>query len=120
MTKWLSPKTGFTLPSVMIVSIIMFGVLTLAMRFVSQSASSLRDIYYSQLAREAVESGVAHATDCLKDNGYVAQWTNASPLRQNTNCNGAVDGSAPAFIVSGSTVRSSYHIGLPQSNSSGA
>lgn len=120
MTKWLSPKTGFTLPSVMIVSIIMFGVLTLAMRFVSQSASSLRDIYYSQLAREAVESGVAHATDCLKDNGYVAQWTNASPLRQNTNCNGVVDGSAPAFIVSGSTVRSSYHIGLPQSNSSGA
>ena len=120
MTKWLSPKTGFTLPSVMIVSIIMFGVLTLAMRFVSQSASSLRDIYYSQLAREAVESGVAHATECLKGNGYVAQWTNASPLRQNTNCNGAVDGSAPAFIVSGSTVRSSYHIGLPQSNSSGA
>ena len=120
MTKWLSSKTGFTLPSVMIVSIIMFGVLTLAMRFVSQSASSLRDIYYSQLAREAVESGVAHATECLKGNGYVAQWTNASPLRQNTNCNGAVDGSAPAFIVSGSTVRSSYHIGLPLSNSSGA
>lgn len=113
-------KSGFTLPTVMIVSIIMFGVLTLAMQFVSQSTSSLRDIYYRQLAREAVESGTIHAQECLRLNGYVASWTAAKPLRPNTDCNGNVVSGSSLDILSSSTVQSRYEVGLPQRSSAGA
>ena len=113
-------KSGFTLPTVMIVSIIMFGVLALAMQLVSQSTSSQRDIYYRQLAREAVESGTIHAQECLRLNGYVASWTAAKPLRPNTDCSGNVVSGSSMDIVSSSTVQSRYEVGLPQRSSAGA
>ena len=109
-------KSGFTLPTVMIVSIIMFGVLALAMRFVSQSSSSLRDIYYNQLAREAVESGTIHAQECLRLNGYVASWTAAKPLMPNTDCSGNVVSGSPN-VLNSTTVRSSYKVAPPVAGS---
>ena len=109
-------KLGFTLPTVMIVSIIMFGVLALAMRFVSQSSSSLRDIFYNQLAREAVESGTIHAQECLRLNGYVASWTAAKPLMPNTDCSGNVV-SGSTNVLNSTTVRSSYKVAPPVAGS---
>lgn len=58
-------KDGFTLPTVMIVSIIMFGMLAVATQFVSASSNSLRDVHYMQLAKVAAESGLTKAEECM-------------------------------------------------------
>lgn len=104
---------GFTLPTVMIVSIVMFGMLAIALQFVAASSISLRDIYYNQLAREAVESGTAHAEACLSSNGYVSTWTTLKPLKPNTDCSGNIVAGVSAFVLDAPGVQSSYTVNEP-------
>ena len=58
-------RQGFALPTVLIASIIMLIVLLSAATASSSIRSSLNAQYYNQLAREAAESGMARASDCL-------------------------------------------------------
>lgn len=108
-------KEGFTLPTVMMVSMLMFGMLAIAVQFLATSASSLRDFQYTQVARQAVESGVAHASECLRANGYSPSWTAARPLKPNTACTGYTAASTSAYVVNNNGVRSFYTVGLPSS-----
>ena len=65
-------KTGFTLPTVLITSVIMLTLLLVAMQLAASYAAALRDRYYNQLAREAAESGLAYAVSCLRSNGMIS------------------------------------------------
>lgn len=82
-----SKKTGFTLPTVLITSVIMLTLLLVAMQLAASYAAALRDRYYNQLAREAAESGLAYAVSCLRGNGMISPWGSKS-LAPETNCAG--------------------------------
>lgn len=66
----------------------MLIVLVSAASAASSVNAALDRDFYKQLAREAAESGVVRAVDCLKDNNYVAQWDTGSYLYPGSPCTG--------------------------------
>ena len=80
--------------------------------------SALDGQYYTRVANEAAESGVVMAQACLQQTGSTAQWTNAKPLKPNTDCAGNETTScsgtaAPAcFVLSSQDTRSSFEVGV--------
>lgn len=60
-------KKGFALPSVVVASIILLGMLALALQLSTTADGALKDQYYNQLAREAAESGMKRLRRCMKD-----------------------------------------------------
>lgn len=81
-------QQGFALPTILITSVIMLIVLVSAATAASSVNAALDRDFYKQLAREAAESGIVRAVDCLKDNNYVAQWAIGSYLYPGTPCTG--------------------------------
>ena len=110
-TNW--HQAGFTLPTVMIVSLIMVTILVFTMQFVSTSQASLTRQYHLQLAREAAESGLAYAEQCMALNNGIAQWSSSKPLRPNTDCEGTVIPGADEYVLNGNLLRTLFSIGAP-------
>lgn len=106
---------GFALPAILVVSIVMLIVLTAAVSLTGSTRTSLNDQYYTQLALEAAESGLTRANDCLRTNGYIAQWSAASPLRPNTACTGglACSGSTNCYVTTNATFRTTFEVKAP-------
>lgn len=78
-------QTGFALPTILISSVVLLIVLVSAVSAAASVNAALDRDFYKQLAREAAESGVVRALDCLKGNGYVEQWSGSSYLRPGNN-----------------------------------
>lgn len=106
---------GFTLPTVLLASVLMLAVLATALQLVSATSASLRDQYYNRLAREAAEAGSIMASNCIEDSGAAEPtWTDAKPLKPNTDCNGnAVSGQSPYVLGDTSAeLRSTFSVGV--------
>lgn len=112
-------QKAFALPTVLIASVVMLTVLTVTLTSVSASRSALESQYYQRLAREAAESGLAKAQACLATNNYEPQWSNASPLRPQTNCLGATDSGASAYVLNTSGIRTYYEVSGPEAVANG-
>ena len=112
-------KGGFALPTVLIASVVMLTILTVSVSSVAAVRTALKSQYYEQLAQVAGEAGVAYAKACLAKNGNVPQWTNAAPLKPNTDCSGvdlagvACPADAGCSVMKNGTVRSSFSVGAP-------
>lgn len=91
----------------------MLGLLFTAVSAVAASRAAMSDQYYSQLAREAAESGVAMAESCLRSNNFEPQWT--TPLAPDKQCNGAtVTPTAPsAYMYEDSKICMTYSVPGP-------
>ena len=105
---------GFALPTIIIASVILLTILVTSVTAVGSITASLSSQYYNQLAREAAESGVARARACLRNSNYSPTWTDALPLKPDTDCSGTVSGSLSKYIVNNSNIRSSFTVGAPQ------
>lgn len=105
-------QSGFALPTILIASVIMLIVLVSAVTATSSVRTALDSQYYTKLAQEASESGIARANDCLAANAYIAQWSDANPLRPNTSCSGgaACTNTASCFVMNNSKVRSTFSV----------
>ena len=114
-------QEGFALPTILIASVIMLTILTSAVTAVSSMSTSLEAHYHNQLAREAAESGMARATDCLKQSSTgTPQWTDMKPLRPNTDCSGNILADKSQYITESGNIRTSFRVGRPSSGSSNA
>lgn len=109
---------GFTLPTVVISSIVMLTIGLLSFQISISSANALRNQYHQQLSSTAAESGVARAVECIDNNGGVAAWTSIKPLTTATDCAGNIraecSGSTPAascYVVYSDSILTSYSIG---------
>lgn len=103
-----SNNNGFALPTVLIASVVMLIVLLSAVSASSSTRSAIDSQYYNQIAREAVESGLTLATECLKINPTPG-WTDASPLRPGSSCNGSA--SESGYIIDTPTLKTSFTVG---------
>lgn len=77
--------SGFTLPTVLVSSLLLMSMLLLAMQVSIVSRKSLDDQYYHQLAREAAEAGGEYMGDCISRNYFN---TSAPDITPATDCNG--------------------------------
>jgi Tfp pilus assembly protein PilX len=121
-------RDGFALPTVLVASLIMLTVLLVAVASTATISTSLNSQYYNQLARTAGEAGVAYANSCLANNGGIPQWTDAKPLKPDTDCTGTQLSTSvcPAtatdpchFVMINGTINSSFSVGLPTLDSGG-
>lgn len=110
---------GFALPTVLIASVVMLTVLAVTVSATSSIRVSLKEQYYSQLAQAAGDAGIAYAKACLAANGNIPTWSNANPLRPNTNCSGTTVGGYPSTVSSNGDVVSTFSVGLPTTDSNG-
>ena len=106
-------QRGFTLPTVVIASVVMIALLALAMQLLTGTSRSLREQYYHQLAREAAEAGSLMANACLSEApGAQPTWTAAKPLMPNTDCYGNVVPGQLKYLFSGDGIRTLYKVSV--------
>ncbi|OYX37938.1 hypothetical protein B7Z00_02585 [Candidatus Saccharibacteria bacterium 32-50-10] len=118
-------ERGFALPTIVISSLVLFMILVAAVGSASSVRVALDTQFYQQLAKDAAESGLSQATECLKNSNYTATWSTASPLRPNTNCNGGAPcptGSTDAncYVIKTPTYYVTYTIGSVVDQGGGA
>lgn len=105
-------KSGFALPTVLIASIVMLGVLS----FVAASSSTVRtnldEQYYNQLAQTAADAGIEYAKACLAANNNVPQW-GGKQLKPDTNCLGDIIG-ADSFLLSNGNIKTTFSVDYPE------
>ena len=107
---------GFALPTIVIATVILFMVLVATISSATSTSVALDNQYYQQLAKDAAESGLAHAQDCLNASGLSALWT-GTELHPDTTCAGGVGctGQAKCYVIQTSTFRSTYTVDSPVS-----
>ncbi len=113
-------RSGFALPTIVISTVILFMVLVAAMSSVTSTNLALDEQYYQQLAKDAAESGITQATECLQINGYVSTW-NGTYLRPHSRFAGAplcID-QASCFTIYTPTYRARYYVGDVTNNGDG-
>lgn len=109
-------RFGFALPTVLIASTVMLIVLASTLVSVTSGVvTSLNDRHFDTLTKAASQSGLAMAQACLKANSYVPTWTDASPLRPNTDCQGAVQTGMSPYMHEGDGTRSTFTVPAPVS-----
>lgn len=108
-------QKGFALPSVVITSLVMFTILVSMVGSVASVRVTLDGQYYQALSRDASESGITVARECLRLSNGVPGWNSTTPLTASTDCNGVTRAACPSgcFIVSATGVRSDFRIGSP-------
>ncbi len=114
-------SSGFALPTVLVVSVVMMIVLLVAVTSTASVRVALTSQYYNQLSKTAGEAGVAYAKACLSANNGVSQWSNAQPLKPNTDCTGTAlagvtcpSADTHCSVVSDGNVSSTFSVGLDQ------
>lgn len=106
-------QRGFALPVVVVSSMVMITMLLLSLQISVASSNALRSQYYNQLAREASESGMVMAQDCLQRNGFVATWSVSKPLTQSTDCEGNIISGQPQSLSDNGLVRVTFRVDYP-------
>lgn len=104
---------GFTLPVILMISLTLLIIGLASLQTISAVRFNFESRYYTQLANEAAEAGVARATYCLKNSNYQQTWGTAqgkSPLTQSTDCQGNSLSSTFPSIISAPGVTSSFLI----------
>ena len=110
-------QSGFALPTVVIASVMLFTMLVAAVSATTSVRSAIDSQIGDQLAREAIDAGLAYAHQCLEANEYNAQWTDAKPLRPWTDCYGNPTdcsmSSLPCYLVDSGRVRTGFVVKEP-------
>ncbi len=115
-------QRGFALPTVLIAGTLMLIVLTSALVAATSIRAAVQQQYYDQVAREAAESGLVYAQDCLAKvagSATTSQWTNNATvkLRTGDSCAGSsapsascTSASPPAtcFVISSGRVKTRF------------
>ncbi len=110
---------GFALPTVLVASVVMMVVLLAALTGVSSISAGIRNQYVDQIGRSAAKSGIAMANACMKKNGGSITWTDAKPLKPNTDCTGTENISCPSsstdvacYVLKSGNYRTAFSVGI--------
>ncbi len=106
-------KSGFALISVLITGTIMILMLASILQVLSVSRKYLADQHYQLLSRQAAESGIARAQDCINRNNKSVTWTVDKPLRPNTDCFGNAIVGAADYVLKSAGHKTSFEIKPP-------
>lgn len=107
-------KRGFALPTVLIATTVMVFVLFTALAAATSMSGGLEEQYYSKIAREAAESGIIRARECLIDNNFELEWKTVS-LHPNNNCSGGspCSGSSNCYMYTNQNIRATFKVSTP-------
>lgn len=106
-------EKGFALPTVLTASVIMLMVLVAAVSITIAIRTSLDEDRYARLASMAAEAGSAYAQACLETNNNVVTWSDANPLKPNTDCNGTAVGGRSAYVLQRTDFQTKFQVNKP-------
>lgn len=106
-------KPGFALPTVLLSAVVMLMILVTTVSVTTSINSGLRDQRYTELASLAADAGTVMATACLNQSGGQATWTNAKPLKPNTDCSGNVISGQSGYVLEQADVRTYFEVSQP-------
>ncbi len=113
-------QQGFALPTVVITGTVLFAVMTIILGTTASTRTVLDAQFYQALARDAAESGAAHAKACLGDPTFLAGVISITPQ---TNCAGVNQPSSSAYVTNvtagSQKYRTSYSAKVISSNPDG-
>jgi alpha-tubulin suppressor-like RCC1 family protein len=114
-------QQGFALPTVVIATVVMFMILVAAVGATSSARVALDAQYYEALMKDAGESGLTYATDCMARNNGLVTWSSSKPLTSSTDCNGNTlsQCSAGCYLVNTPTLKVTFNVGFVTALSSG-
>lgn len=112
-------RSAFTLPAILITSIVLLAVLTVAISSTISVKQALDDQHYTRIAELAGEAGTAYAKACLGKNNNAVTWSDETPLKPNTDCFGTVQPAMPAYIQENQNYRVYFTVSKPPLNSNG-
>jgi microcystin-dependent protein len=110
---------GFALPTILIASVVLLSVLVSAVSSTVAIRSTLQNQHYNQLAQLAGESGTVYAKACLVSSSGSVTWSEAKPLRPNTDCNGDVIPNSSPYVLEEGNVHTYFTVGVPNIDGSG-
>ena len=118
---WLNRQDAFALPTIVIATVVMFMVLVAVVSSVSSARVALDSQYYEALMKDAGESGITYATDCMARNNGIVTWSSSKPLTSSTDCNGNTlsQCSAGCYLVNTPTLKVTFSVGSVTALSSG-
>jgi len=112
--RWNETKDrAFALPTILIASVVMLMILTTAVSATVAIRQSLRDQQYTELAQLAGQAGTAYAKACMQANGGIITWTDAKPLKPNTDCSGNISAGLPTYVLQRNDVRTYFVVKAP-------
>ncbi len=106
-------RRGFALATVLISSVVLLAILVSAISTIVAVRSSLDDQQYTRLAELAGQAGSAYAKACMAENSGQATWTDAKPLKPNTNCNGDIVGGLSEYVYQEDNKRTYFIVPKP-------
>lgn len=119
-------RKGFALPTVIIVSLVMMSVLAVAIQTVDITRNTLTNQYYSRLAQTAAEAGISYAQACMSANNNQVTWSDANPLKPNTDCTGAatttctnVSTDPNCWVTVNTSFHTTFSVGAPVQTAGG-
>lgn len=104
--------SGFLLPVVIILSVAISTVATLALKTVADSSVSLVGQDLQRQAKTAANAGITAAQNCVKQNNGAAGWQAAKPLTPQLDCTGTT-GSNTYIFEKADTWQSTFSVGEP-------
>lgn len=108
-----SKQSGFALPTIIVIVMVLMIVGLALIQSVSSIRTSLEDQYYNRLAKEAAEAGIIAANHCLSANNFTQTWGPAvskPSLTQSTSCTGTALTPAVTSLYKGGNIRSTFQI----------
>jgi len=110
---------AFALPTVLIAAVVLFIPLLAAFATISSIDVALTNQYTEKIMKEASQSGLTMAQACMAANNGSISWTDAKPLKPNTDCTGTEKFSCPAnsttdgcYVLKNETYRTMFKVGV--------
>lgn len=103
-------KKAFALPSIVVTGTVLMIVLVFTLNTTATTSKILRDQHAQLLAKQAGESGLARARQCLYDNDRVVSWSDTKPLRPNTDCRGNEISGKSAYLTETTGYRTTFEV----------
>lgn len=110
MVKTRISSAAFALPTVMISSVVLMMILLSGLTATSSVNVALRNQYNEALLKEAGDSGVAMVNACLAKSAQIVTWSDAKPLKPNTDCNGDAVVGAPQYVLDTPVVKTAFSV----------
>jgi len=101
-------QAGFVLPMIVVTGLVLMIIMAFTLQTLSVSRENLTNQRAQLLARQAAESGLERAQQCMREDKENIGWDGTKPIKPNTNCKGDVKPGLSQYVIENENYRASF------------
>ena len=101
-------QAGFVLPMIVVTGLVLMIIMAFTLQTLSVSRENLTNQRAQLLARQAAESGLERAQQCMREDKENIGWDGTKPIKPNTNCKGDVKPGLSQYVTENENYRASF------------